>query len=174
MTLSSLGINHICTWAGVEIIQFFLRNGSYVYVCDLDTSKAFDRVKHSVLYKNYWKVTCQIYSSDFSYTCTGNKQLKCSVTSSNSMNFCWKVRCSAILFTVLPLCKLSLRNSLDGTSMDIWWMAITLQSWGTQMTYCCWRLQLCQPWRIFWRCVKRLSRSTIFILVQTKIQQKKM
>ena len=41
---------NMCTWAAVETIQYFLRNGSNVYVCALDMSKAFDRVNHSVLF----------------------------------------------------------------------------------------------------------------------------
>ena len=42
---------NMCTWAAVETIQYFLRNGSNVYACALDMSKAFDRVKHSVLFE---------------------------------------------------------------------------------------------------------------------------
>ena len=42
---------NMCTWVAVETIQYFLRNGSEVYVCALDMSKAFDRVKHSVLFQ---------------------------------------------------------------------------------------------------------------------------
>ena len=42
---------NMCTWAAVETMQHFVRNGSNVYMCALDMSKAFDRVKHSVLFK---------------------------------------------------------------------------------------------------------------------------
>ena len=42
---------NMCTWAAVETIQYFTRNESNVYVCALDMSKAFDRVKHSSLFE---------------------------------------------------------------------------------------------------------------------------
>merc|ERR1711942_290124 len=32
----------ICTWAAVETISYFLRNGSEVYTCLMDMTKAFD------------------------------------------------------------------------------------------------------------------------------------
>ena len=40
---------NMCTWMAIETIDFFTRNGSEVYVCAMDMSKAFDRVKHSLL-----------------------------------------------------------------------------------------------------------------------------
>ena len=42
---------NMCTWTAVETIEYFTRNGSPVYVCALDMSKAFDRVKHSTLFE---------------------------------------------------------------------------------------------------------------------------
>ena len=41
----------MCTWMIIETIDFFTRNGSEVFVCTMDMSKAFDRVKHSLLFK---------------------------------------------------------------------------------------------------------------------------
>ena len=41
----------LCTWAAVETINYFLRNGSNVYACLMDMTKAFDLVKHSLLFK---------------------------------------------------------------------------------------------------------------------------
>ena len=41
----------MCTWAAVETINYFLRNGSNVYACLMDMTKAFDLVKHSLLFK---------------------------------------------------------------------------------------------------------------------------
>ena len=38
---------NMCTWMAIETIDFFTRNGSEVYVCTIDMSKAFDWVKHS-------------------------------------------------------------------------------------------------------------------------------
>ena len=40
-----------CTWLAIETIDFFTRNGSEVSLCSMDMSKAFGRVKHSLLLK---------------------------------------------------------------------------------------------------------------------------
>ena len=42
---------NMCTWLVVESINHFLRNGSDVYTCFMDMKKAFDMVKHAVLFK---------------------------------------------------------------------------------------------------------------------------
>ena len=41
---------NMCTWLVVESIEYFQRNGSDVYACVMDMSKAFDHVKHSTLF----------------------------------------------------------------------------------------------------------------------------
>ena len=41
----------MCTWLAVETVSHFLRNGSEVYSCLMDMSKAFDRVQHSHLFQ---------------------------------------------------------------------------------------------------------------------------
>ena len=41
----------MCSWVVIETINYFLRNGSEVYSCLCDMSKAFDLVKHSVLFR---------------------------------------------------------------------------------------------------------------------------
>ena len=38
-------------WIALENISYFLRNGSEVFICLMDMTKAFDMVKHSVLFK---------------------------------------------------------------------------------------------------------------------------
>ena len=45
----------MCTWAVLETIDFFLRNKSDVFVCTMDMTKAFDLVKHSLLFKKMMK-----------------------------------------------------------------------------------------------------------------------
>ena len=40
----------MCTWMVVETIEYFLRKKSEIFVCTMDMSKAFDRVKHSTLF----------------------------------------------------------------------------------------------------------------------------
>ena len=39
------------TWIAIETIEYFNRNGSNVYACLMDMSKAFDNVKHSLLFQ---------------------------------------------------------------------------------------------------------------------------
>ena len=39
----------MCTWSILETVSYFTRNGSDVFVCCMDMSKAFDMMKHSVL-----------------------------------------------------------------------------------------------------------------------------
>jgi hypothetical protein len=41
----------VCSWVVTETVNYFLRNGSEVYSCLCDMSKAFDLVKHSVLFQ---------------------------------------------------------------------------------------------------------------------------
>ena len=45
----------MCTWAVVETVSYFLRNGSEVYGCLMDMTKAFDLVKHSLLFRKLIK-----------------------------------------------------------------------------------------------------------------------
>ena len=44
---------NMCTWLAVETIEYFLRNGSDVFACLMDMTKAFDKVQHSKL---LWKL----------------------------------------------------------------------------------------------------------------------
>ena len=41
----------MCTWLAVETISHYQRNGSEVFSCLMDMSKAFDMVQHSTLFK---------------------------------------------------------------------------------------------------------------------------
>ena len=41
----------MCTWLASETISYFQRNGSDVYTCLMDMSKAFDTVQHSHLFQ---------------------------------------------------------------------------------------------------------------------------
>ena len=40
----------MCTWAALETIDYFLRNGSEVFTCATDMSKAFDLTLHSLMF----------------------------------------------------------------------------------------------------------------------------
>ena len=60
---SALGLNELqfayqagcstvmCTWAALETIDYFLKNGSEVFTCATDMSKAFDLTLHSLMFK---------------------------------------------------------------------------------------------------------------------------
>ena len=41
----------MCTWTAVETISYFLRNGSEVFSCLMDMTKAFDLVRHSIMFR---------------------------------------------------------------------------------------------------------------------------
>ena len=41
----------MCTWAVVETIGYFLRNGSEIFTCQTDMTKAFDLIQHSLLFQ---------------------------------------------------------------------------------------------------------------------------
>ena len=41
----------MCTWMVIETIDYFLRNGSEVFICLMDMTKAFDKVKHTILFQ---------------------------------------------------------------------------------------------------------------------------
>ena len=41
----------MCTWLASETISYFQRNGSDVFTCLMDMSKAFDTVQHSCLFQ---------------------------------------------------------------------------------------------------------------------------
>ena len=43
--------NSMCTWTAVETISYFSRNGSDIFSYLMDMSKAFDTVRHSVLFE---------------------------------------------------------------------------------------------------------------------------
>ena len=45
------GSTNMCTWAVIETIGYFMRHGSEVYACTMDMTKAFDLVKHGLLFR---------------------------------------------------------------------------------------------------------------------------
>ena len=45
----------MCTWAVVETVDYFLRNGSEVYSCAMDMTAAFDLTLHSLLFSKMLK-----------------------------------------------------------------------------------------------------------------------
>ena len=59
---NSLGLNELqfayqagcstvmCTWAALETVDYFLKNGSEVFTCATDMLKAFDFTLHSLMF----------------------------------------------------------------------------------------------------------------------------
>ena len=45
----------LCSWMVFETIDSYIRNGSIVYGCLLDCTKAFDTVEHDKLFEKLWK-----------------------------------------------------------------------------------------------------------------------
>ena len=45
----------MCTWAVVETVDYFLRNGSEVFSCAMDMTAAFDLTLHSLLFRKMLK-----------------------------------------------------------------------------------------------------------------------
>ena len=43
----------MCTWLAVETIEYYQRNGSDLFACIMDMTKAFDKVRQS---KPFWKL----------------------------------------------------------------------------------------------------------------------
>ena len=46
----------MCSWVAIETISYFLRNGSEVFTCLMDMLKAFDMVRHHMLFKRLIEV----------------------------------------------------------------------------------------------------------------------
>ena len=46
---------NMCTWTVIETVSYFLRNGGNVFCCLMDMTKAFDLVKHSILFRKFLK-----------------------------------------------------------------------------------------------------------------------
>ena len=47
----------MCSWLALETINHFITNGSEVFTCTMDMTKAFDKVVHSVLFRKLMKTT---------------------------------------------------------------------------------------------------------------------
>ena len=45
----------MCTWAVLETVDWFMKNGSEVFTCAMDMTKAFDLTLHSLLFKKMLK-----------------------------------------------------------------------------------------------------------------------
>ena len=52
---------NMCSWAVIETVSYFMRNGSEVFGCSMDKSKAFDVCKFSILFKKMFKKISPIY-----------------------------------------------------------------------------------------------------------------
>ena len=51
----------MCTWAVIETISYILKNGSEVFRCSMDKSKAFDLCKFSILFRKMLKKISNVF-----------------------------------------------------------------------------------------------------------------
>ena len=42
---------NVCTWMALETIDYFVKNESELFTCAMDMPKAFDKVKHGLLFQ---------------------------------------------------------------------------------------------------------------------------
>ena len=68
----------MCTWMVIEGISYFIRNGSEVFTCTMDMTKAFDMVRHSVLFGKmmnqkfsaiFTRLLTRMYTLQYAYVC---------------------------------------------------------------------------------------------------------
>ena len=45
----------MCTWMIVEAMDYYIRNGSDMFICVMDMTKAFNNVRHSMVFKKLVK-----------------------------------------------------------------------------------------------------------------------
>ena len=50
----------MCTWGAIETVGYFVRNGSEVFTCLMDNTKAFDKVRYSVLFTKLLQTTLPV------------------------------------------------------------------------------------------------------------------
>ena len=52
---------NMCSWGVIETVSYFLRNGSEVFGCSMDKSKAFDMCSFSILFKKLFNKISHIF-----------------------------------------------------------------------------------------------------------------
>ena len=70
----------MCSWLALETINHFIANGSEVFTCIMDMTKAFDKVVHSVLFRKLMK---QLFHQSSFVFCSPSTD--CSQLMSNGM-----------------------------------------------------------------------------------------
>ena len=73
----------MCTWTLNETINYFTNRGSSVFVCFLDLSKAFDTIKHDILFKKLSEKIPPLFLRLVIYSCLYQK---CFVKWGNSLS----------------------------------------------------------------------------------------
>ena len=71
----------MCSWAVIETVNYFLRNGSDIFSCSMDKSKAFNVCKFSVLFRKmlkkislvFLRLIIFMYVNQYSNVCWNNE-----------------------------------------------------------------------------------------------------
>ena len=93
----------MCTWAVIETISYFLRNGAEVFTCQTDMSKAFDMIKHSLLFnkllnRGFSRIFTRLLSFIYRFQFAN---VRWNSTVSNIFSLCNGVRQGAVLSGIL-------------------------------------------------------------------------
>ena len=73
----------MCTWMVIEGISYFIRDGSEVFTCKMDMTKAFDMVRHSVLFGKmmnqkfsaiFTRLLMRMYTLQYANVCWNGKR----------------------------------------------------------------------------------------------------
>ena len=148
----------MCTWFVVETVDYFLRNGSDVFTCQTDISKAFDMVRHSFLLRKlldcgfsriFLRIFIFIYSFQFA-------NVRWNGAFSNIFRLCNGVRQGAILSGILYCFYVNeIFESLRRRKLGCWinsnfhgmagysddnWILAPLHRWTPRDAQCNWKI----------------------------------
>ena len=93
----------MCTWAVMETIGYFLRNGADVFTCQTDMTKAFDLVRHSLLFRKlvdsfFPLIFIRLFIFIYSFQCAN---VRWNSNLSDIFSLCNGVRQGAVLSGIL-------------------------------------------------------------------------
>jgi hypothetical protein len=89
----------MCTWTAREVVSYYKNNGSEIFACMLDCSKAFDKIRYDILFKKLLQRGVPPVIIRFIFYSYTNSQVKVRWNSaeSNPFTVCNGVRQGAVL-----------------------------------------------------------------------------